>query len=91
MASIKLQFTEAGIQKSEQYFIENSETLLALDENSLKFLIAEVLAFGKEVERAKEEAELEEKSETLPPIVGEEDKLDASKLANFLKFGKEKE
>jgi len=91
MASIKLQFTEAGIKKDEEYFVENSETLLALDEGSLKFLIAEVLAFGKEVEKAKEEAELEEKAETLPPIVGEEDKLDASKLANFLKFGKDKE
>ena len=91
MASIRLQFTEAGIEKDEEYFVENSETLLALDEGSLKFLIAEVLAFGKEVEKAKEEAELEEKAEKLPPIVGEEDKLDASKLANFLKFGKDKE
>ena len=92
MADIKLQFTEAGIEKGDEYFVENSETLLAMDEAALKFLIAEVLAFGKEIEEAKKSAELEEREKTLPPILGDEEaELDASKLANFLKFGKDKE
>jgi len=91
MASIKLQFEEAGISKEEEYFIENSETLLAMDKKALRFLIAEVLAFGKAVEKATAQAELEEKKEIVPPIVGEQEEIDASKLANFLKFGKETE
>lgn len=91
MANIKQQFEEAGINKEDAYFTENAETLLAMDKKALKFLIAEVLAFGKAVEKAKEEAELEEKSEKLPPILGEDDDVDASELAYFLKFGKDKE
>jgi len=91
MASIRVQFEEAGITKEDGYFTENSETLLAMDKKALRFLIAEVLAFGKAVEKATEMAELKEKEENLPPIVGENEQLDASKLANFLKFGKETE
>lgn len=46
LASIKKMFTEAGIEKSEDYFISNSEHLLGLDNSSLEFMLQELVAFS---------------------------------------------
>lgn len=40
--SIKEKFAEAGIQKPEEYFTENSERLLKLDEEMLAFMLTEL-------------------------------------------------
>lgn len=91
LVSIKEKFEEAGIKKSDEYFEENSETLLGLEEASLGFLIQEMVAFGKSVEEAEEEEqEAEAEQEELPPILGKEGELDIKTLAEILKSGKEK-
>jgi len=88
LAEIKVKFEEAGINKDEKYFVNNSETLLGLDESSLGFLLQELIAFGKTIEK-EETAEKEDNShEEIPPILGENEDLTPSKLAQFLTSGK---
>ena len=46
MENIKEKFSEAGIEKDEDYFTENSEMLLSLDENALEFMLQEMISFA---------------------------------------------
>jgi len=89
--SVKEKFVEAGIKKEDEYFVENSETLLGLEEASLDFFIQEVVAFGKSIEAEKEEDDEDaqaELNEDMPPILGEGDEVSTSDLAKFLKSDK---
>jgi len=47
LETIKAKFVEAGISKDESYFTEKKETLLALAEDELDFMIQEITAFSK--------------------------------------------
>ena len=42
--AIKTKFTEAGITKDEEYFAQNSEKLLGMEESTLDFMIQELVA-----------------------------------------------
>jgi hypothetical protein len=44
--SIKAKFSQAGIVKDETYFVENKQTLLALSNELLEFMIQELVAFA---------------------------------------------
>jgi hypothetical protein len=46
IASIKTKFGEAKISKPDEYFTENREQLLKLDETSLDFMIQELIAYS---------------------------------------------
>jgi hypothetical protein len=45
IAAIKTQFETAGIKKEDTYFVENRERLLGMDEDSIKFLLQELVSF----------------------------------------------
>lgn len=45
--SIKKKFTEAGLEKGEEYFTEKAELLLSMDENALDFMIQEMVSFAE--------------------------------------------
>jgi len=58
LEAIKAQFTEAGVEKDEEYFYENKERLLAMAQEDLEFMLQEIVAFS-----AKEEDEEEEEDD----------------------------
>lgn len=53
MASIKTKFSEAGLEKDEQYFVDNAKMLMALDETTLDFMIQELVAFSATTKEGK--------------------------------------
>lgn len=48
LEDIKLKFKEAGLNKEDEYFTDNEEKLLVLEEASLEFMIQELVAFAEE-------------------------------------------
>ncbi len=46
LSAIKAKFTEAGIEKDNDYFVNNKDMLLALDESAIDFMIQELVAFA---------------------------------------------
>lgn len=83
-ASIKTKFTEAGIEKTEDYFVENKEKFLSLEESAVDFLLQELVSFKEATASTKEdEDELDE--EGLPKIKGSDsDKPTLEQMAEFL-------
>jgi hypothetical protein len=73
LQSIKTKFEEAGLTKDEEYFKTNEERLLALDEASLDFMVAELKAFASVSKpESKEEDSSNNSSKTkIPAIRGE--------------------
>lgn len=51
MASLKKKFDEAGIEKDEEYFVENGERLLNLEPEDLDFMLQELVAFAPKTEK----------------------------------------
>jgi hypothetical protein len=47
LASIKTKFSEAGLNKDEEYFKTNEEKLLGLDTNALDFMVSELKVAAK--------------------------------------------
>lgn len=82
LESIKTKFTEANISKSDEYFEENEEKLLSLDENSLDFLIQELVAFASNSEEEDEDAEASVK---VPNIKSKDKNLSSKELAEELR------
>lgn len=64
LESIKNKFAEAKIEKDEDYFEKNEETLLALSEGELDFMIQEIVSFTA---RAEED---QLKNPKIPKIMG---------------------
>lgn len=48
LEALKTKFTDAGIVKDDTYFNENYDSLVALDDTSLNFMIQELKAFAEE-------------------------------------------
>lgn len=46
IVAIRAKFNDAGIEKSEEYFTENRERLLAMDETALDFMLQELVSFA---------------------------------------------
>jgi hypothetical protein len=68
LAEIKTKFQEAGLLKEETYFTENAEKLLAMDTNSLEFMLQEAVSFKSE-DKGEGEASLKKgKFPTVPVI-----------------------
>ena len=72
MEKIKEQFKEAGIEKPEEYFEENRERLLSLDEAALEFMLQEMAVALAAKEKEEEEKEKEESSLPNFPSSGSE-------------------
>ncbi len=62
LMEIKQKFQEAGIEKDDEYFDENKEKLLSMDDAALEFLLQELIAFKKQAEEIKKQ----QKSEVVP-------------------------
>jgi hypothetical protein len=48
LSGIKAKFEGLGLVKDEKYFTDNTEKLMAMDENSLDFMLQEMVAFKSE-------------------------------------------
>ncbi|MHA1949605.1 MAG: hypothetical protein ACW987_07020 [Candidatus Thorarchaeota archaeon] len=44
---LKEKFSEAGVEKDEEYFAKNAEKLLSMDEDTLEFILQEFVAFAE--------------------------------------------
>lgn len=71
LESIKAKFVEAGIEKDETYFEDNREKLLSLAEETLDFMIQELVAFSSKTEKDPKD-EKQTKSSKVPPIPGDD-------------------
>jgi hypothetical protein len=85
LEEVKNKFLEAGIAKEDSYFTDNAETLIALDENSITFMIQELKAFA---ESGSASASKEVK---IPALVDEKDEInpnDGKSLGRALRESK---
>lgn len=77
---IKDKFSEAGLEKDDEYFEKNMERFLSLSEDDFGFLVQEMVAFSENIETKQEE------TSSLPRIVGTgADKVSVKELAEYLK------
>lgn len=58
LVSIKTKFTEAGITKTDEYFAENREKLLGMDELTLDFMIQELVSFASQLPKKPEDSSI---------------------------------
>jgi len=65
LSSLKAKFMEAGIKKEEEYFVTNGDTLLALDDGAVDFMLQELVAFGK-TDEGEEKTASEKKQKKAP-------------------------
>lgn len=84
LSAIKGKFTDAGISKSDEYFVENKDKFLALEESALDFMLQEMVSLSKAtvVASLKQENKIE-----IPNLPGEEsiDYSNIKELARLLK------
>jgi hypothetical protein len=88
ISKIKEKFTEAGLEKSEEYFTEKMEEFLNMEEQSLDFMIQELVAFSEELKdgSGNEDEEDDENSSQLPRISATGNKkYDIKTLAKLLR------
>lgn len=83
LAAIKDKFIQAGIEKDEEYFASNSETLLKYSEDELDFLVQELSAFAKVAESSLTRTEI-------PHLTSNPKSVDVRELAKALKERKAK-
>jgi hypothetical protein len=65
---VEKKFAEAGIEKDNEYFEDNKELLLGLDETAIDFMVQELVSFASKKEDKK--ADLEDE-DAIPPLSGE--------------------
>lgn len=80
LEEIKNKFKEAGIEKSEDYFEENKDKLLSMDEAAIEFMIQEMAVA---LASAKQE-KVEESSKPLPDFPSDDVKDPAEKAKRLL-------
>lgn len=91
LALVKTKFTEAGLEKADEYFVDNKEKLLKLasDESALDFMIQELISFKNENEDKEDKSEekaSEKKGPKIPNLPADiEESLTVSELVKALK------
>lgn len=80
---IKSKFDGLGLAKPEEYFVDNADKLLGLDESGLDFMLQEMVAF-KSQETVTSEASIK-KTSGVPNIPGEISQLSVTDLAAALR------
>lgn len=80
---IKTKFDGLGLAKPEEYFADNADKLLGLDESGLDFMLQEMVAF-KSQETVTSEASIK-KTSGVPNIPGEISQLSVTDLAAALR------
>lgn len=74
LSSIKQKFEEAGLQKDDEYYTTNEETLLKLEESQLDFMVAELKAFASakaDEDKKEETSSTKNKKTKIPALRGE--------------------
>ena len=87
LLGIKAKFEEAGIVKEETYFDEKADSLLGLAEESLDFMIQEMVAFSTVVD---EDDDTEVVASKIPNLVSGTVKTDKKSLVEALRKLEEK-
>jgi chromosome segregation ATPase len=91
LASVRAKFAEAEIEKPDEYFIENKDRFLSLEEEEVEFMVQEMSAFAKLAQASADTDgdDGEEQDEGLPAIVNTDGNLDLSdpkKLGQMLRL-----
>ncbi len=84
LATVKDKFSTAGIEKDDEYFLENKDMLLAMSAEALEFMLQEMVSFASEEE---EEEEEDDDPLTIPNLRNKKTEKDhsPSKIAEMLK------
>lgn len=81
LGNIKAKFVEAGLEKDEEYFANNEETLLAMSESQLDFMVQELKAFATEASSKRTDAS----KKKIPVLTGGDDEeITIEDLVGFL-------
>jgi len=93
LASVRAKFAEAGIEKPDEYYIENRERFLSMTMEAVEFMVQEMTAFAKLAEASLEDDDSEgdgdggdKEGEGLPAVVNTDD---ASDLDNPAEVGRQ--
>jgi septal ring factor EnvC (AmiA/AmiB activator) len=81
LEAIEAKFTEAGIETEEEYFETNKETLLALDDTAIDFMVQELVSFAEKKGNTKEDID---DDDDIPPITGDRN----AKMSNLEEMAK---
>jgi hypothetical protein len=54
--AIRAKFKEAGLEKDEEYFAQNQDSLMGMEDSQLDFMIQELVSFAKQAEEGLESA-----------------------------------
>lgn len=85
--TIKTKFVEAGLDKGDEYFTENAEKFLKMDDDSLDFFIQEMVANLS----TEQKSSIASKKTKIPALTGEDtEDLSVQGLAKYLRERKEK-
>jgi hypothetical protein len=90
-AAIKAQFVEAGLEMGDEYFDEKKDTLLALDENSINFMVQELVGLQTRIQASasKSEDKTDPKKVAVPNIKSSDKKeLTVKDLAQLMNEAK---
>jgi hypothetical protein len=68
LEAIEEKFAEAGIEKDKEYFDEKRDTLLALDDTAIDFMVQEMVSFAEKKEDKLPDLD---NDAAIPPITGE--------------------
>ena len=93
LASVRTKFTDAEIEKDDDYFAENRERFLSLDEEGLDFMIQEMSAFAKTSVASAQDGD-DGDNEGIPAVIntdGEVSTGDAKALGRMLRESRQKE
>lgn len=85
LSAIKAKFESVKLEKPEEYFIENAEKLLSLDENGLDFMLQEMVAFKENEGNGDGEASLKPKKSNIPNVSGEHSGMSITDMAVALR------
>lgn len=80
LAEVKNKFVEAGIEKGDEFYVENAEKLVKLDEDSLNFMIQELKAFAESSTTASAS-----KKTKIPALGGESEAPSKEELIEYLR------
>ena len=84
LSAIKTKFGSLGLEKSDEYFSENADKLLGLDDNGLDFMLQEMVAFKDSGEGGEGKAS-KRKTSGLPNLPGEGGEVSVSDMATALR------
>lgn len=85
LSMIREKFISLKLDKAEEYFVENADKLLGLDESGLDFMLQEMVAFKEQEGTGGEGAASKKKTSGVPNVPGEGGSMSISDLAAALR------